>query len=283
MRKEVYPSFFIHRLKKKTGCGTLGKLKKWSTWIVVGIILGFSVSGVFWNAKKIFRKNIYVWTEDQERKLPIYCVDRKKKVLALTFDVAWGNEDISEILKILKKEKVKSTFFFSGEWMENYPKDVKRIAKAGHDIGNHGDHHKYMTRLSKKEQIQEIRGADDKARALLGTPMELFRPPYGDYNSQVVETAEELGYYVIQWSVDSLDWMEPGAEAVIEKVCGHKNLKSGAIILMHTGTKCTRKALEPMIIRLKNQGYGFVPVSELIYRRNYRINLEGMQISNEVL
>ena len=166
--------------------------------------------------------------------------------------------------------------------MEHYPEDVKRIARAGHDIGNHGDHHKYMTRLSEEEQRREIQGAGDKAKALLGVSMELFRPPYGDYDSQVVETGESLGYYVIQWSVDSLDWMEPGKDAVIEKVCGHKNLKNGAIILMHTGTKCTKKALEPLIVRLKNQGYGFVPVSELIYREDYRINPEGMQISNEV-
>ena len=260
----------------------LEKVKRWSTRIIIGMIFCCCVLGVLGNAKKVFQDNIYVWTEDQERKLPIYCVDRKKKVLALTFDVAWGNEDMNEILKILKKEKVKSTFFFSGEWMEHYPEDVKRIARAGHDIGNHGDHHKYMTRLSEEEQRREIQGAGDKAKALLGVSMELFRPPYGDYDSQVVETAESLGYYVIQWSVDSLDWMEPGKDAVIEKVCGHKNLKNGAIILMHTGTKCTKKALEPLIVRLKNQGYGFVPVSELIYREDYRINPEGMQISNEV-
>nr|WP_300323777.1 polysaccharide deacetylase family protein [uncultured Anaerostipes sp.] len=255
-------------------------LKEWSSKILVFLILCGCLWGIFQNAGDLLRENVYVWKEDQDRRLPIYCVDTKKKVLALTFDVAWGNEDMEEVLRILKQEKVEATFFFSGEWMENYPADVKKIAKAGHDIGNHGDHHKYMTKLSKEEQIEEIRGANDKAKALLGTSMELFRPPYGDYDSQVVETAESMGCYVIQWSVDSLDWMEPGADAVIEKVCGHKDLKSGAILLMHTGTQCTKKALKPMIQKLKRQGYGFVPVSELIYRENYRIDPSGMQIKN---
>lgn len=276
----VYPGSFCHKLEKKTGCGILRKWKDWSARAIVGCILFLGAAGIFWNAKTVFNENVYVWKEEQERKLPIYCVDTKNKVLALTFDVAWGNEDMEEILKILKKEKVEGTFFFSGEWMEKYPEDVKKVSDAGHDIGNHGDHHKYMTKLSKEDQITEIRGAGDKAKALLGSSMELFRPPYGDYDSQVVETAEEMGYYVIQWSVDSLDWMEPGADAVIEKVCGHKNLKSGAIILLHTGTLCTREALGPMIRKLKEQGYGFVPVSDLIYRKNYRIRPDGTQVRN---
>lgn len=242
------------------------------------MVLSLCIFGSFQNARGFFHDNIYVWKEQDNKELPIYCVDTKEKVLSLTFDVAWGNEDIKDVLKILKKEKVKATFFFSGDWVERYPKDVEKIYKAGHDIGNHGDNHKYMTRLSKEKQQEEIRGAHDKVQGLLGISMDLFRPPYGDYNSEVIKNAEETGYYSIQWSIDSLDWKEPGVDAVIDKVCHHKALDNGGIILMHTGTKCTKKALSPMIQNLKAQGYQFVPISKLIYKNSYRINPEGKQI-----
>lgn len=242
------------------------------------LLLFLCVFGFYKNIQGVFRENLYVWNENEPKKIPIYCVDTKKKVLSLTFDVAWGNEDMQDILNILKKEKVKASFFFSGDWVSRYSEDVRKVYEAGHDIGNHGDNHKYMTKLSKEEQQEEIRGANDKVKALLGTSMELFRPPYGDYNSQVIQNAEEMGYYSIQWSIDSLDWMEPGAEGVIEKVCSHKALKNGGIILLHTGTKCTKKALPELIQNLKQKGYRFVPVSKMIYRNNYRVAPDGTQI-----
>ena len=70
-------------------------------------------------------------------------------------------------------------------------------------MGNHGDHHKYMTKLSKEEQREEIRGAGDKAKSVLNMSIDLFRPPYGDYNEEVIKTAEEMGYYSVQWSIEA--------------------------------------------------------------------------------
>lgn len=80
---------------------------------------------------------------------------------------------------------------------------------------------------------------------------------------------------MIQWNVDSLDWQEPTKEQLIKKVCEHKNLSPGSIILMHTGTKCTKQALKQIIKNIKAKGYEFVPVSRLIYRRDYRIDPTG--------
>lgn len=256
------------------------KFNKMLSGMTVLTIFSLSIFGIYKNTEKVLQKNIYVWKETDGKELPIYCVDTKEKEISLTFDVAWENEDMKDVLNILKKEKVKATFFFSGEWVARYPNDVEKIYKAGHDIGNHGDHHKYMTKLSKEEQQEEIRGAHDKVKGLLGISMDLFRPPYGDYDSGVIKNVEEMGYYSIQWSVDSLDWMEPGVDTVIDNVCHHKNLNKGGIILMHTGTKCTKKALRPMIQNLKRQGYAFVPVSKIIYRNSYRINPEGKQIKH---
>lgn len=266
------PAFFIC-YKKAEVSGLRFYHKLMLSFIVVGIF----AAGAVKIGQGDFKKAVYVWKETEKRKLPIYCVDTKEKVLSLTFDVAWGNEDMNEILKILKEEKIHASFFFSGDWVERFPKDVENVYRAGHDIGNHGDRHQYMTKLSKKEQQEEIAGAHQKVKGILGYSMDLFRPPYGDYNAQVIQTAEEMGYYGIQWNLDSLDWMEPGAEGVIQKICSHKDLGPGGIILLHTGTKCTRYALKPLIRKLKKKGYAFVPVSKLIYRKNFRIDPAGKQ------
>lgn len=251
------------------------------TTILILLILTvaqFTSSDSIQSAREFIQNNIYVWSETQEEKLPIYCVDTQKKQIALTFDTAWGNEDIQQILRILKQENVKATFFFCGDWISKYPTDIKTIYEEGHDIASHGDHHKYMTKLTDKQQQEEIQGVTQKIQGLLGIKIDLFRAPYGDYNESVVRNARKMDYYIIQWNVDSLDWQEPTKEQLIEKVCGHKNLSPGSIILMHTGTKCTKQALKQIIRNIKAKGYEFVSVSRLIYRSNYRIDPTGKQM-----
>jgi peptidoglycan/xylan/chitin deacetylase (PgdA/CDA1 family) len=108
--------------------------------------------------------------------------------------------------------------------------------------------------------------------------MNLFRPPYGEYNDSVVEAAEELGYHAIQWDVDSLDWKNKGEDEEVQRVLGHKKLRNGSIILFHTDAKHTAAALPRIITGLRELGYGFARVSELIYTDNYDIDHEGRQI-----
>ena len=107
--------------------------------------------------------------------------------------------------------------------------------------------------------------------------MTVFRPPFGDYNDTVIQAANELGYHVIQWDVDSLDWKDYGCDSIIHTVTNHKHLGNGSIILMHNGAKYTKDALEKMIVCLKEQGYEFVKVSDLIYKENYQMDHEGRQ------
>ena len=214
------------------------------------------------------------------RELPIYCVETKEPKIALTFDAAWGNEDTQKILEILKKHDVRVTFFMTGGWVENYPDDVKAILAAGHDLGNHSENHKNMSQLSDAEKKEELMKVHDKVRTLTGYEMFLFRPPYGDYDNAVVNVAKDCGYYTIQWDVDSLDWKDYGVDSVIKTVTEHKHLGNGSIILCHNGAKYTAQALDTLITKLKEKGYTFVPVSELIYRDGYHMNVEGRQIKN---
>ncbi|MBR2951060.1 MAG: polysaccharide deacetylase family protein [Lachnospiraceae bacterium] len=214
------------------------------------------------------------------RELPIYCVETDSKKVALSFDAAWGNDDTSQILEILKKHNVHATFFMTGGWVENYPDDVKNIYAAGHDLGNHSENHKNMSQLSTAQQEEELMKVHNKVRQLTGVEMNLFRPPYGDYDNTVILTAKKLGYYTIQWDVDSLDWKDYGVDSIISTVTQHKHLGNGSIILCHNGAKYTAQALDAMLTTLKNNGYEIVPVSELIIRDDYHMNVEGRQIAD---
>ena len=216
----------------------------------------------------------------QSRRLPIYCVQTEAPKVSLSFDAAWGNEDTNDLLSILAKHNVKTTFFMTGGWVESYPEDVKAISDAGHDLGNHSENHKQMAQLSAEECKDEIQKVHDKVKELTGKDMFLFRPPYGDYNDTLIEAANGLGYHVIQWDVDSLDWKDYGADAIVSKVVDHPHLGNGSIILMHNGPTYTKDALEQVITGLTDKGYEIVPISELIYTENYEMDHEGRQFVN---
>jgi len=268
-------SFFPFRKEEK------GKTDNKKRWMLMGLKYGALalaavalVRGIAVNSGG----SITVSNSVGGRELPIYCVECKEPKIALTFDAAWGNEDTAKILEVLKKHQVHVTFFMTGGWVEKYPEDVRAILAAGHDLGNHSENHKNMSQLSDEEKEQELMKVHEKVRALTGYEMFLFRPPYGDYDNAVVKTAKKCGYYTIQWDVDSLDWKDYGASSIIKTVCGHKHLGNGSIVLCHNGAKYTAEALDELITTLKEKGYTFVPVSELIYIDAYHMNHEGRQI-----
>ena len=215
------------------------------------------------------------------RELPIYCVDTEEKKVALSFDAGWGNEDTAELLEILKNHNLKVTFFMTGDWVTNYPDDVKAILEAGHDLGNHSENHKNMSQISDEDKKQELMKVHDKVKELTGYEMCLFRPPYGDYDNAVIDVAKDCKYYTIQWDVDSLDWQNKGVDSVISTVTEHKNLGNGSIILCHNGAEHTAQALDTLITRLQDMGYEIVPISELIYKDNFHMDFAGRQIKNE--
>lgn len=215
-----------------------------------------------------------------DRELPIYCVQTDEKKVALSFDAAWGNEDTRTLMDLLDKHDVKVTFFMTGQWVDKFPEDVKYIASKGHDLGNHSQSHPNMSQLSKKEIKQELGEVHNKVKELTGIEMNLFRPPYGDYNNDVISTAKSEGYYTIQWDIDSLDWKDYGVESIINTVVNNEHLGNGSIILMHNGAKYTPAALESIIIGLKDKGYELVPISELIIKEDYHLDHEGRQIKN---
>lgn len=249
------------------------RLKWAAAWVTMALLV--------FGAIRYVPEVVTVSTSIDGKELPIYCVDTKKKQVALSFDVVSENAHIQEILEILAKHQVKATFFVTGKWVESCPEEVKAIWAAGHDLGNYGDQHRDMIRLDDEGKAAELAGVQERVKALTGEEMELFRPPYGSYDNAVIRSARENGYYSIQWSVDSLDWKDYGAQVIAETVCNHKNLENGAIIRMHNGAKYTAGALDVVITTLQEQGYDLVPVSELIYKEHYHLDQKGRQIENK--
>lgn len=168
----------------------------------------------------------------------------------------------------------------TGEWVAKFPDDVKRICEAGHDLGNHSENHKNMSQLTDSDCQSELIKVHDRVKELTGVEMDLFRPPYGDYDNEVITNAKACGYHTIQWDVDSLDWKDYGVDNIIKTVTEHKNLQNGSIVLMHNGAKYTAQALPKIIEGLRAKGYELVPISELIYRDNYHLDVTGRQIQN---
>ena len=160
-------------------------------------------------------------------------------------------------------------------WTEKYPEYVKKISDAGHEIGTHSATHPHMSKLSAaaiKKELEESSAAIEK---ITGKKVELFRPPFGEYSDAVIETAESLGLYSIQWSVDSLDWKDLSAGEIKERVVSR--VQNGSIVLFHNQGLHTAEALPEIIRELKARGYEFVPIGELIYRDNYHILPDGAQ------
>ena len=211
----------------------------------------------------------------RKRELPIYAVDRDDNKIAISFDAAWGGDKTEKILDILDEYGIKTTFFMVDIWTQRYPELVKEIAARGHEIGNHSTTHPKMSTLSREKIRQELDTMADNAQALTGVRPTLFRPPYGDYNNDVVLVAREAGYEPIQWSVDSLDWKNKGVQPLIDRAT--KNVKSGDIVLFHNDSKYILDALPTILKSYREQGFTVVPISELLLTGETTLDAQGIQ------
>ncbi len=135
-----------------------------------------------------------VWYGNTPRLLPVYSVEREDKTVALSFDCAWGTEYTDRILSALKANDVHATWFMVEFWTEKYPDYVKKIDEAGHEIGTHSATHSYMSKQNAEEIRQELKTSSQAIKDITGKEVELFRPPYGDYDDELIKTASEEGY-----------------------------------------------------------------------------------------
>ena len=209
------------------------------------------------------------------RQLPIYCVEKDYKVLSISFDAAWGNEDTQQLIDILGKYNIKATFFVVGEWVDKYPESVKALHDAGHEVMSHSNDHAHFNSLSAEEITADLNTCNDKIEAVTGVRPTLFRCPYGEYDDHVINAVRSLGMEPIQWDVDSLDWKDLSAGEITQRVTS--KVQPGSIVLFHNAALHTPEALPAIIEALLQEGYQFVPISQLILDGNYTIDHTGRQ------
>ncbi|MFD0961984.1 polysaccharide deacetylase family sporulation protein PdaB [Paenibacillus chungangensis] len=231
------------------------KLKK---YFFIAIALVFSIGIIYAE-----RDNITVFAPQQPA--AIYSIPTDKKVLALTFDISWGDKRLEPILEVLKEKEVKSaTFFVSSVWSQSHPELVKKIQDEGYEIGSHGHKHDFYSKMSDDEIRKQIRTAHTIISDITGEQPNLIRMPNGDFDKRVLRIADELQYKVIQWDTDSLDWMKIGTDKIVNRVITRSH--PGDIVLLHASDSAqqTHLALPSIIDQLRDRGFDFVTVSQLI-------------------
>ncbi len=209
------------------------------------------------------------------RNTPVYSVATEEKHISVTLNAAEGDEYIEGILDALDEAGVKTTFFALGSWADRYPDALKEITRRGHAVENHSDKHPHMNTMRSTDIRKDIESADSKIKTVTGSATTLFRAPYGEYNDLVVATARDMGYEVIQWSVDSIDWRDEGEDVVTKRVLG--KLEPGAIVLLHTDSKGIVPALKRILAGAKEQGYEAVSLEKLLLPKPYTVDSLGVQ------
>lgn len=222
---------------------------------------------------------VVVGASATSRQLPIYCVQKDYKALSISFDAAWGNEDTQQLIDILAKYNVQATFFIVGEWVDKYPESVKALSEAGHEVMGHSNDHAHFNSLSTQEIINDINANNDKIEGVTGVRPTLFRCPYGEYDDHVINAVRSMGIEPIQWDVDSLDWKDLSANEIAQRVTS--KVQPGSIVLFHNAALHTPEALPSIIETLLQEGYTFLPISQLImpgqYNQDYIIDHTGRQ------
>ena len=216
-----------------------------------------------------------------QRQLPIYCVQRDQKLVSISFDAAWGNEDTQELIDILEKYKVKATFFVVGEWVDKYPESVKALSDAGHEVMNHSNTHAHYPLLSADEVVKDLNACNDKIEKVTGVRPTLVRLPYGDYDDNSINAVRSIGMEPVQWDVDSLDWKDLSAAEITKRVTS--KVQPGSIVLFHNAALHTPEALPDILRTLLQDGYTFVPISQILLNCEYTIDHTGRQCPAEKL
>ncbi|MFC7392596.1 polysaccharide deacetylase family protein [Scopulibacillus cellulosilyticus] len=233
-----------------------------------GLAVDINASYQKMKAKHKFNKDDVVYKEVPPKKKlndlppsPIYRGNPQKPMVALLINVAWGNEYLPKILKVLNKYDIKATFFLDGSWVKKYPDLAMMISEEGHEIGNHAYSHPDLKQSSKQETYKELKKTNDVIEATLDVKPKWFAPPSGSFTQQTVDVAHKLDMKTILWTVDTVDWKKPPTMEMVRRVV--PKTTAGTMILMHP-TKPVAEGLEQMINGIEEKGYRFGTVSELM-------------------
>ncbi len=224
---------------------------KFSKYILLGLLtalLTLSALGLEWDLENRF-----------------ILMTKEKKKVALTFDDGPNREFTPRILKTLRKYNIKATFFVLGWRVYNFEDLILQMKQNGHEIGNHSYDHPYLNTLSAQDIKKQLIMTNTAIKKVAGIDVKLYRPPYGSYNNTVLKIGEELGLELALWTINPEDWSSPGKDIILIRILGA--VEDGSIVLLHD-KKQTSELLPALIKTLREQGYEFVTVSEILNSLN---------------
>lgn len=200
------------------------------------------------------------------------------KVIALTFDDGPWDKQTDEILDILEQNDAKATFFTVGQCISGHEKELQRAASVGCEIGTHTWDHAEgsgqgvsLIKMSTDERKQEVQKGLEAIKNATGQEAStIFRCPGGNFDTSVATDLEGIVTAEIGWNVDTTDWKKPGADVIAQRI---QSAGPGNIILMHDGggdRSQTIEGLRQALPKLKEQGYSFITVQELLEKYPYQ-------------
>jgi polysaccharide deacetylase family sporulation protein PdaB len=197
------------------------------------------------------------------RRMPVFFVRKNSKEVSLTFDISWGEQTLPLVLDVLEENQTPATFFVSSPWGVSHAAALKEIVACGHEIASHGHRHVNLSQYPKAVVEQNILKAHHDLLSVVDNVAPYFRPPNGDYDDVVIDTARELGFETLIWAVDSLDWKNPGVDYMVKRVL--ERVFPGAILLFHASdsSKQTHLALPAIIQGLRRKGLKPVLLTQL--------------------
>lgn len=237
---------------KKIHFGVI-KVKRWASNLIIALVIacvgGFAVFAGLSIVPTTAVSGVY------------YNGDTTKNDVTLMINVYWGTEYLDDMLEILDNYNVKTTFFIGGTWAVLNEDYLTKIYESGHELANHGYHHKDHDKLDEAGNLNEISTTHKIVKELTGVEMDLFAPPSGAYDSLTVTCAEQLGYHTIMWTRDTIDWRDHDSNLIYSRAV--KNAKGGDLILMHP-TEATVEALPKIIEFFQASNFNLTTVSENI-------------------
>jgi len=240
--------------------------------IIRAVVFLLLIGITFVYTSSITKKDRAVSTQSP-MKMPIFMVESEDEV-ALTFDTTFGDDYTAEILKVLKENDVKATFFVMGAWAAKYPASLEMIALSGHEIASHSMSHERYPDLPAKDVLADAEAAKDYLYKACDVETNMIRLPFGAFDDDTIYTLEGDGFVPIKWSLDSKDWKMILAEQIVERI--KKYAKPGDIIMFQNNAGETVKALPGVLKELEKKGLKPVMLSELIPEGEVYVDDKGV-------
>lgn len=191
----------------------------------------------------------------------IYSGNKNSNKVCLMINVYWGTEFLEDMLNILAENNVTTTFFVGGCWANKNVEVLKTLVDSGHEVGNHGYNHLDMDKISKDKFEKEIKLTENCVYNNTGVTTNLFAPPSGSVNSEVVKNAQDFGYKTIMWTHDTIDWRDKKEDLIFKRAT--VNTVGGDLVLMHP-TLATKNCLNKIIKALIEKNLKLTTVSDVL-------------------